>query len=306
MSSSTIASTTGSTARHRSSEPVLTPFSGITLGSVVPVPVVAGRSGLVLALSSGLVASMGLPASAEASEGQQTAVTASIPVVAPDAALASESVSAPASATVRFEHAAFHPASSTVPARPVAASTRDITTISRSLAGNAYRADLRAQAARHAAAAAHAAAVSSRAAHTTTSTARTSTSSGDHARHYARLLLGLGRGASVVAIASRYLGVPYVYGGSSPRGFDCSGLTMYVYAQLGISLPRTAAAQYGATTRIARSQAVPGDLIFFFTGGTVTHVAIYLGGNMMLAAPHTGDVVKRESIYSANIAFGRV
>ena len=270
------------------------------------MPVVAGRSGLVLALSSGLVASMGLPASAEASEGQQTAVTASIPVVAPDAALASESVSAPASATVRFEHTAFHPASSTVPARPVAASTRDITTISRSLAGNAYRADLRAQAARHAAAVAHAAAVSSRAAHTTTSTARTSTSSGTtHATTHASSSVS-GRGASVVAIASRYLGVPYVYGGSSPRGFDCSGLTMYVYAQLGISLPRSAAAQYGATTRIARSQAVPGDLIFFFTGGTVTHVAIYLGGNMMLAAPHTGDVVKRESIYSANIAFGRV
>ena len=100
--------------------------------------------------------------------------------------------------------------------------------------------------------------------------------------------------------------MPYVYGGSTPRGFDCSGLTGYVYGLLGISLPRSAAAQYGATTRIARSQAVPGDLVFFFTGGTVTHVGIYLGGNMMLAAPHTGDVVKRETIYTANVAFGRV
>ena len=305
MSSSTIASTPGSTARHRSSEPVLTLFSGISLGSVVPVPAVAGRSGLVLALSSGLVASMGLPASGAATEEQHTAVTASLPVVAPDAALASESVTASASATVSFEHAAFHPASSTVQARPVSASTRDITTISRSLAGNAYRADLRAQSARRAASAAHAAAVARRTVHTTrTSTSSSTRTATTHATVHSSSVSG--RGASVVAIASRYLGIPYVYGGSSPRGFDCSGLTMYVYAQLGVSLPRTAAAQYGATTRIARSQAVPGDLIFFFTGGSVTHVAIYLGGNMMLAAPHTGDVVKKQSIYSANIAFGRV
>ena len=226
-----------------------------------------------------------------------------MPVVAPDAALASESVTASASATVSFEHAAFHPASSTVQARPVSASTRDITTISRSLAGNAYRADLRAQSARRAAAAAHAAAVARRTVHTTTTSTSTSTRT---ATTHATVHSSSGRGASVVAIASRYLGVPYVYGGSSPRGFDCSGLTMYVYAQLGISLPRTAAAQYGATTRIARSQAVAGDLIFFFTGGSVTHVAIYLGGNMMLAAPHTGTVVQKQSIYSANIAFGRV
>ncbi len=74
---------------------------------------------------------------------------------------------------------------------------------------------------------------------------------------------------------------------------------------MGVSLPRTAAAQYGATTRISRSQAVPGDLVFFFTGGSVTHVGIYLGGNMMIAAPHTGDVVKKQTIYSANVAFGR-
>jgi cell wall-associated NlpC family hydrolase len=110
----------------------------------------------------------------------------------------------------------------------------------------------------------------------------------------------------VVALASRYLGVPYVYGGASPRGFDCSGLTQYVYGLLGISLPRTAQQQYNATTRISRSQAQPGDLVFFFTGGSVTHMGIYIGGNMMIAAPHTGDVVKKQTIYSANVAFSRV
>jgi len=110
----------------------------------------------------------------------------------------------------------------------------------------------------------------------------------------------------VIAVASRYLGVPYVYGGSSPRGFDCSGLTQYVYGLLGISLPRTAQAQYNATTHISRSSARPGDLVFFFSGGTVSHVGIYAGGNTMIAAPHTGDVVKRQTIYSASVTFGRV
>ena len=79
-----------------------------------------------------------------------------------------------------------------------------------------------------------------------------------------------------------------------------------MYGLLGVRIPRTAAAQYSSTTHVPRSQARAGDLVFFFTGGTVTHVGIYLGGNMMIAAPHTGDVVKKQSIYSSNVAFGRV
>jgi cell wall-associated NlpC family hydrolase len=109
-----------------------------------------------------------------------------------------------------------------------------------------------------------------------------------------------------VAIASRYFGVPYRYGGSSPAGFDCSGLVLYVFRQLGVQLPRTAQAQYGATRRVSRSQARPGDLVFFFNGGRVTHMGIYVGGNMMIAAPHTGAVVRKQPIYSADVAFGRV
>ena len=81
---------------------------------------------------------------------------------------------------------------------------------------------------------------------------------------------------------------------------------LYVYNQLGVHLPRTAQAQYGATRRVSRSQARPGDLVFFFNGGRITHVAIYAGGNMMIAAPHSGTVVRKQPIYSANIAFGRV
>jgi peptidoglycan DL-endopeptidase CwlO len=90
-------------------------------------------------------------------------------------------------------------------------------------------------------------------------------------------------------IALQYLGVPYAWGGASPAGFDCSGLVMYVYAQLGISLPHYAAAQYGFGTPVPRDELQPGDLVFF---DGLNHVGIYIGGGMMVHAPHTGDVVK--------------
>jgi peptidoglycan DL-endopeptidase CwlO len=91
------------------------------------------------------------------------------------------------------------------------------------------------------------------------------------------------------AIAMHYLGVPYVWGGATPSGFDCSGLVLYVYAQLGISLPHFAAAQYGFGTPVSRDQLQPGDLVFF---DGLDHVGIYIGGDQMIHAPHTGDVVK--------------
>jgi peptidoglycan DL-endopeptidase CwlO len=94
-------------------------------------------------------------------------------------------------------------------------------------------------------------------------------------------------------IAARYLGVPYRWGGASPSGFDCSGLVMYVYAQLGISLPHYTVAQYHMGVAVSRSQLQPGDLVFFDGLG---HVGIYIGQNQFIHAPHTGDVVKVSSI----------
>jgi cell wall-associated NlpC family hydrolase len=109
----------------------------------------------------------------------------------------------------------------------------------------------------------------------------------------------------VVGIAMHYLGVPYVWGGSTPRGFDCSGFVAYVFAQVGVSLPHSSYAQYGMGTAVSMSQLEPGDLVFF-TGAS--HVGIYIGGGQFIHAPHTGDVVKISSLsgyYSSNFAGGR-
>jgi peptidoglycan DL-endopeptidase CwlO len=112
--------------------------------------------------------------------------------------------------------------------------------------------------------------------------------------------------SSVVSIALQYLGVPYVWGGASPSGFDCSGLTMYVYAKVGVYLPHNAAMQYGMGTPVSRSQLAPGDLVFF---NGLSHVGMYIGGGRFVHAPHTGDVVKISSLseywYSATYVGAR-
>jgi peptidoglycan DL-endopeptidase CwlO len=117
---------------------------------------------------------------------------------------------------------------------------------------------------------------------------------------------GPGR-TDVVAIALRYLGIPYRWAGASPStGFDCSGLVMYVYAQVGISLPHSSYAQWGMGTPVSRADLEPGDLVFF---NGESHVGIYIGGGQFVHAPHTGDVVKisslDESWYASTFDGGR-
>jgi cell wall-associated NlpC family hydrolase len=103
------------------------------------------------------------------------------------------------------------------------------------------------------------------------------------------------RYSGVVAIAMQYLGVPYVWGGASPSGFDCSGFVMYVYAQVGISLPHYTVAQwsYPNSVSVPRADLEPGDLVFFAGLG---HVGIYVGNGQFIHAPHTGDVVRIDSL----------
>ena len=108
-------------------------------------------------------------------------------------------------------------------------------------------------------------------------------------------------GSTIVSIAARYVGVPYVYGGTTPDGFDCSGFTSYVYAQVGISLPRTSSAQGSVGTKVSRDQAQPGDLIW-----TPGHIAIYAGDNMMIDAPRPGKTVQFRQIWQSNPTFIRV
>jgi cell wall-associated NlpC family hydrolase len=105
--------------------------------------------------------------------------------------------------------------------------------------------------------------------------------------------------SGVVGIAQRYLGVPYVYGGASPSGFDCSGLTMYCYAQVGVGLSHGATDQQHATTPVPLSALQPGDLVFFGSASYSYHVGIYVGGGSMIHAPHTGAVVSYGSIGGA-------
>jgi len=109
----------------------------------------------------------------------------------------------------------------------------------------------------------------------------------------------------VVGIAMRYLGVRYVWGGSTPSGFDCSGLVSYVFAQIGVSVPHSSYSQFGMGTAVSINDLQPGDLVFF---AGASHVGIYIGGGQFIHAPHTGDVVKISSLsgyYSSNFAGAR-
>lgn len=223
----------------------------------------------MIAMSSGLVATMGLPTEAvaiahsEAATKVTTAIAGPVSpgVAAPSALLALPAtltggapVSAPAAAKVSFERAAF----TAVPARVV-------------------RAD-----------------------------AGSSTSSGGTASTFSVASFGSASGSSVIALAQRYLGVPYVFGGSTPAGWDCSGANVYIFGLLGISLPRTSNEQMLATTRIPRSQARAGDLVFFISGGRAYHTGIFDGGSGVYDSGRSGEVYQHRAIWSSNVVFTRV
>ncbi len=110
-------------------------------------------------------------------------------------------------------------------------------------------------------------------------------------------------GQKIVSTAKQYIGTPYVYGGSSPSGFDCSGFTSYVYSKHGVSIPRTSSAQSASGTKVAKSSLKEGDLVFFGCGSSnVNHVGIYVGGGQFIHSPSADKTVRIESLNSGYYA----
>lgn len=316
-------------ACHKSTSSALATLTG-PLSVVGDCVGTVRRSGVIIAMSSGLVASMALPAHA-VSSGPPEAVgpqTASIPAVPasgsaaffaspeggvfslPDgAAVEDGTVSATSTVTLDFERTSIIavPTPDGVSVEPAPSADLATPQVDLGRAGARTGATTRGDAATAARQAA-----TSQAAVTKPATRRearasqgTSTSAATRAGiPTSKTTAGVrNSGSAAVAIASRYLGTPYGYGGNRPGRFDCSGLIQWVYSQLGHKLPRTAAEQAAAVRHIPRSQARPGDLVLFSGGG---HIAIYMGNGMMLDAPHSGTVVQIRKIYSANVRFGRV
>jgi hypothetical protein len=120
-------------------------------------------------------------------------------------------------------------------------------------------------------------------------------------------LAGNGIGSEAVALAERFLGVPYVWGGATPAGFDCSGLLMYVYGLLGVRLPHYSGYQWYSGPRVPRDALEPGDIVFFHPSPNgPQHEGIYIGSGEFIQAPHTGDVVRVSSLYDTQYALSYV
>jgi peptidoglycan DL-endopeptidase CwlO len=123
---------------------------------------------------------------------------------------------------------------------------------------------------------------------------------------YSAVTTATGRGAQVAAAAAAKTGKPYVYGAAGPNAFDCSGLTQYSLGAVGISVPHNADAQKSYGKAVSQSAALPGDLVFFLSGGYAYHVAIYAGGGYMYDAPNSGSTVGKHAIYSGTVSFRRL
>ena len=113
------------------------------------------------------------------------------------------------------------------------------------------------------------------------------------------------READFVAVAERFVGVPYLWGGKTNHGIDCSGLVLWAFAHAGVSLPHSAAMQYDYGTHVSLSAMRPGDLVFY-DSPTIGHVGIYVGNGMMIDANHTGGWVGIRPLYANPVGATRI
>lgn len=249
-------------ARHRAACRPLTPLDDLANAATGSLAVV-GRRSAVMASSAGLVMTMALPASAAPSDGSSSALPA----------VDTSALTAQARAALATSPVVAVPADATwsfdTPEFEVKANPEPEPVVVRERTAPASRSNDRAEAPAQ------------------------KSSNADVPQSVS--------GNAVLEIAARYVGVPYVYGGSSPSGFDCSGFTKYVYGQLGISLPRSSGAQRNAGVVVSRADAKPGDLIW-----SPGHVGIYAGGNQQIDAPRPGKSIQFRSIWQSNPTFIRV
>ncbi|MEE6274156.1 C40 family peptidase [Georgenia sp. MJ206] len=287
--------TTG--ARHRAARRPLTPLS--TFGQAVTGPV--ARRGMVVAASSGLAITMAASTAIASTDGTTTALpSVDVASLAGEARAAlstlSPSVAVPTDVewSVEVAEAAATPPKAEVAAEPVAARVQEIA---------AAEAAAQAAAEAEAIAAARAAESASRTSARSEAPAAAASSSAAEAPAQAAQAAPAQNysGGSIVDIAYRYVGTPYVWGGSTPGGFDCSGFTSYVFAQAGISLPRSSGAQRNAGTVVSASEARAGDLVWW-----PGHVGIYLGGGDYIAAHSVGNPLSARPIFKSNPTFIRV
>ncbi|WP_109773267.1 C40 family peptidase [Quadrisphaera granulorum] len=253
-----------------------------------------GRRSAVIAVSGGLLVTMGLPAVAAPLVGSDAA--------GDTATQSASAVTAPAKAQVSFALTSL----TTVDAGQYQHDMRVSAGERSAIAERASRANDRFQAAKEARDA-------SRIAQTSDATPDDSDPNVDAGPpepgddgSAAPIPSGSVSNASVIDIAKRYTGIKYRFGGTTPAGFDCSGFVRYVYAQLGKDLPRTAAQQASSGTRISASEAKAGDIVSFTGKGGVYHNGIYLGDGKMIDSPRTGKTIGVHDIWSSSVVFTRV
>ena len=260
-----------------------------------------GKVSAALAVSGGLIASFTLPASASPLSKQATRAAAAPAAAAPalDAVAVSTATSSRAAVvSPTFGEIGFTGVVKPKP-KPKPKPAPEPVVLAESVA-NVERAVVQPSRSTHRRSLAGASSSTHRHAGSS-SHHRASAAPAPHRRHVTAPAPRPAASSGVLGVAAGLAGIPYVYGGTTPSGFDCSGYTQYVFAKVGKSLPRTAEAQRVASTPVSDPQ--PGDLVFF--GAPAYHVGIYAGGGMMWDSPRTGKSTSKQTIWSSSVTYGR-